>query len=42
MVYNFLFNVLRGAQTFVYQSNCRDILGFCIGAVFTEKKWRIF
>ena len=37
MVYNFLPNFLRGARTFVYQSNCIDILGFCIGAVFTEK-----
>ena len=38
VVYDVLLNFLRGARTFVYQENCIDILGFSIGAAFTEKK----
>ena len=37
-----LLDFLRGARTSVYQSNCIDILAFCIGAVFTEKNGTYF
>ena len=42
MVYDFFLNFLRAARTFVYESNCIDILGFCIGALFTEKNGAYF